>query len=57
MKVVKDHYARGKVCMRAENLGEGVTLMEDTEILRDVEISAREDIRVEFAVVATIGRR
>ena len=57
VKVVKNHNTRGEVAVRTESMGKRVALMEDTEVIGDMQIAAREDVRVEVPVITMVGRR
>ena len=55
VKVVKNHNTRGEVAVRAESVGKRVALMENTKVVRDMQIAAREDIRVEDPVITMVS--
>ena len=55
VKIVQNHNTRGEVAVCTEDGGKRVALVEDTEVLRDMHIAAREDVRVEGSVITMVS--
>jgi hypothetical protein len=54
MEVVKDSDTWGEVRVTAEGGGEGVPLVQNAEVVRDVNIATREGVRIQDTIIPTV---